>query len=164
MRQTALGALGALTMVMAAACGGSKQVEFTTKDGAAIRQRSEAFVQAFNAKQIPQVLDLYTDNSTFEPPNQPIMRGRDALRIFFTDLIDKEGATNLRLSVDEVSGQGTLAYQAGTYELDYKPATGTPSHDRGKYLFILRTLAGTWRYQFTMWNSDLPPQKHAGDD
>ena len=51
-----------------------------------------------------------------------------------------------------------LAYQSGTYEMDLKPATGEPGRDRGKYLFILRKMPIGWKYEYTMWNSDLPPK------
>ena len=69
-------------------------------------------------------------------------------------------ATNLKLGVDEVSGHGPLAYQSGTFEMDLKPGSGRPDHDRGKYLFIARKLNGAWRYEYMVWNSDLPAAGH----
>ena len=135
---------------LATACGGARPGdEFTMKDQAVIRERTEAFVKAFNAKDVDQILGIYAENSVFMPPNEPIIRGKDALRTFYTDLL--KGATDLRLNVAEVSGHGPLAYQTGTYELN----RGTV-RDRGKYLFILRKLGDAWRYEYTMWNSDLP--------
>jgi ketosteroid isomerase-like protein len=144
----------------AAACTGGARPgeEFTTKDASNIRQRSDTFVKAFNAKDVSQILDMYAENSVFMPPNQPVIRGKDALRMFYDDLINKQGGTNLKLDAADVAGHGPLAYQSGTYELDYKPAAGNAAHDRGKYLFILRNMTGTWRYEYTMWNSDLPPR------
>ena len=126
------------------------------KDQAALRERTDAFVKAFNAKDVAQVLSIYAENSNFMPPNQPVIRGKDSLKIFYDDLL-KSGATNLKLDVSEVSGHGPLAYQSGTYEMDVKPASGVSTHDRGKYLFIARKLNNTWRYEYTVWNSDLPP-------
>ena len=32
----------------------------------------------------------------------------------------------------------------------------TPGRDRGKYLFVLRNMAGDWRLEYTSWSSDLP--------
>ena len=144
-----------LTVVcLAAACSGAKPgAEFTMKDQTVIRERNDAFVKAFNAKDVDQILAIYAENSTFMPPNEPIIRGKDALRTFYTDLI-KAGATDLRLNVGEVSGNGPLAYQTGTYELNRGAV-----RDRGKYLFVLRKIADTWRYEYTMWNSDLPAGK-----
>jgi hypothetical protein len=39
--------------------------------------------------------------------------------------------------------------------LDYRPDS---RHDRGKYLFVLRNMSGTWRLQYSMWSSDLPAE------
>jgi ketosteroid isomerase-like protein len=145
-------------LLLAAACSGPAAEEFTTKDAGTIRQQIDAFVTAFNAKDVSKILEIYADNSVFMPPNEPIIRGKDALKSFYTDIF-KRGATNLRLDTVEVSGHGPIAYHSGTYELDYKPATGAPGRDRGKFLFVLRKMANAWKYQYTMWNSDLPPAK-----
>jgi ketosteroid isomerase-like protein len=140
---------------LAAACGGTKPgAEFPMKDQAAIRERNDAFVKAFNQKDVAQVLTVYAENSVFMPPNQPIIRGRDALKTFYDELL-ASGATGLRLNASEISGHGPLAYQSGTYEMDVKSAKGTAAHDRGKYLFVMRRMADTWRFEYSMWNSDL---------
>lgn len=151
--------LGGLVSVLllATACSGPAPQEFTTRDAGTIRQRNNAFVQAFNTKETPTILDLYAENSVFMPPNQPIIRGKGALKNFYDELL-KEGATNLKLNVDQVSGHGPIAYQSGTYEMELKPASGAGSRDRGKYLFVLRKMGETWRYEYTMWNSDLPTE------
>jgi ketosteroid isomerase-like protein len=157
MRKSVMFLLAVLSLT--AACGGATPGdEFTMKDQGVIRERSNAFVKAFNDKDVSQILGLYAENSVFMPPNQPIIRGKDALKTFYDDLL-KSGATNLKLDAAEVSGHGPLAYQSGTYEMDVTPPSGTAAHDRGKYLFILRRLGDTWRYEYTMWNSDLPPAK-----
>ena len=102
------------------------------------------------------IIDLYAENSVFMPPNEPIIRGKEALKNFYDDLF-KRGATNLKMDITEVSGHGPLAYQSGTYEMELKPETGTPGRDRGKYLFVLRKMQIGWKLEYTMWNSDLPP-------
>jgi uncharacterized protein (TIGR02246 family) len=158
MRKSVLLLLG--VVCLASACASSAAVEeFGMKDQAAIRERSDAFVKAFNAADVNQVLGVYTENSTFMPPNQPILRGKAALKTFYDDLL-KQGASNLKLNVAEVSGHGPLAYQSGTYEMDLKPGNGQADHDRGKYLFIARKLNGSWRYEYMVWNSDLPAPGH----
>ena len=151
MRKSALFLLSVVCLT--AACSSTRPGdEFTMKDQAVIRERNDAFVKAFNAKDVDQILGIYAENSVFMPPNEPIIRGKDALRTFYQDLI-KSGATDLRLNVAEVSGNGPLAYQTGTYELN----RAANVRDRGKYLFVLRKVADNWRYEYTMWNSDLPP-------
>jgi uncharacterized protein (TIGR02246 family) len=158
MRKSVLSLLG--VVCLASACASSNATEdFGMKDQAAIRERNSAFVKAFNDKDVPQVLGVYTENSTFMPPNQPVLRGKDALKSFYDDLL-KSGATNLKVDVGEVSGHGPLAYQSGTYEMDVKGDRGAADHDRGKYLFIARKMNGSWRYEYMVWNSDLPVPGH----
>jgi uncharacterized protein (TIGR02246 family) len=158
MRKSVFVLLGVVCLASACATSNTAE-EFGMKDQAAIRQRSDAFVKAFNAKDVGQVLGVYTENSTFMPPNQPVLRGRDALKTFYDDLI-ASGASNLKIDVGEVSGHGPLAYQSGTYEMSVKSAGGAVDHDRGKYLFIARKLNGNWRYEYMVWNSDLPAPGH----
>jgi uncharacterized protein (TIGR02246 family) len=158
MRKSVLILLG--VVCLASACGTpATGDEFGMKDQAAIRERSGELVKAFNAKDVPQVLGVYTENSTFMPPNQPVLRGKDALKMFYDDLL-KSGASNLKVDVAEVSGHGPLAYQTGTYEMDITAAKGQSDHDRGKYLFIARKLNNTWRYEYMVWNSDLAVTEH----
>jgi ketosteroid isomerase-like protein len=148
----------AAVVCLAAGCSSAKSgEEFTMKDQASIRERTDAFVKAFNAREVNDVLGVYAENSVFMPPNEPVIRGRDALKTFYDDLL-KSGATGLKLNVGEVSGHGPLAYQSGTYEMEVKRATGAATRDRGKYLFVLRKMGETWRYEYSMWNSDLPQQ------
>jgi ketosteroid isomerase-like protein len=142
---------------LSAACSGPGPVEFTTKDAGEIRQQHDAFVVAFNAKDVSKVLEMYAENSVFMPPNEPIIRGKDALKSFYGNLFTRAGASNLKMDVTEVAGHGPLAYQSGTYEMELKPAAGSPGRDRGKYLFVIRKMGNGWRYAYTMWNSDLAP-------
>jgi len=143
----------------AVACGGAGQQEFTAKDQSTIRSKNDALTQAIASKDVGKIINLYAENTTFMPPNRPIIRGKESLKGFYQDLVnDTKG---LRLTVDEVSGAGPLAYQTGRYEMDIKDAKGHPEHDRGKYLFILRNMGGNWRYEYSMWNSDLPTEQPA---
>jgi ketosteroid isomerase-like protein len=157
MKQSLAGAIVAL--LCAASCSGPAPEEFTTKDAGAIREQNDGFVAAFNQKDVPKILNLYAENSVFMPPNEPIIRGKDALKNFYDDLFARKGATNLKLDIAEVSGHGPLGYQSGTYEMELKPATGAAGRDRGKYLFVIRKMGTGWKYEYTMWNSDLPPPK-----
>ena len=153
MRTVTTAALLALTLSLAA-CAGPKEQEFTRADAEAIRKTTADLTTAFNAKQLDKVLDQYADNSVFMPPNAPLLRGRDPLKSFYADLATKW--TELKMEPEDVAGHGPIAYQSGTYTL-----TGTEARDRGKYLIIMRNMAGNWRVEYTAWSSDLP--KPAGN-
>jgi ketosteroid isomerase-like protein len=148
-----------LTVAVSACATGAKEPGFTREDQDAIRKNAVDLAAAFNAKEVDKVIGFYADNSIFMPPNAPLLRGRDPLKSFYSDLIAK-GATDLRLEPEEVSGYGPIAYESGTYSVTY--ANGT-SRDRGKYLLVLRNMAGTWRTEKTIWSSDLPPSPAQAD-
>jgi ketosteroid isomerase-like protein len=136
--------------ICVSACSGPKQQEFTREDGEAIRTNATNFTAAFNQKQIDKLVEMYADNSVFMPPNAPMLRGREPLKSFYSELVGRGG--ELQMEVDTVAGHGPLAYEAGTYTLSY-PGGG---RDRGKYLRVLRKGGETWRTEYTIWSSDLP--------
>jgi ketosteroid isomerase-like protein len=148
-----------LTVAVSACATGAKEPGFTREDQDAIRKNAVDLAAAFNAKEVDKVIGFYADNSIFMPPNAPLLRGRDPLKSFYSDLIAK-GATDLRLEPEEVSGYGPIAYESGTYSVTF--ANGA-SRDRGKYLLVLRNMGGTWRTEKTIWSSDLPPSPAHAD-
>lgn len=152
MRYAVCCALLAVTVGISGCGSGERTDEFRAADTDAIRQRSQQLPAAYNAKQIDAIVELYAENSVFMPPNAPLLRGREPLREFYKDLIAR--TTNLRLETDDVAGHGPLAYETGTYWLGYQDGG---VRDRGKYVFIWRKMADTWRTEKTIWSSDLPP-------
>ena len=157
MRTAVRFAVLALTLTMGACASGPAPEEFTKEDGQAIRQANEDHTAAFNAKDLDKVVGLYSDEAVFMPPNAPLLRGRDPVKDFYGRIVAR-GAT-LKMEPDEVNGHGPLAYESGTYEVQYTDGEG--SRDRGKYLRVLRKLNGNWRVVKMMWSSDLP--KPAGN-
>lgn len=159
MRHAASLAALALAISVSACATGATQSEFTRADADAIRKNAAQLNAAFNAKQVDDLLGFYADSSIFMPPNAPLLRGRDPLKSFYSGLFEK-GAINLVMEPDEVAGHGPIAYETGTYSLQY--ANGA-SRDRGKYVRILRNVGGTWRTEKTIWSSDLPPPSGLAD-
>jgi len=147
-----------LTLAVSACATGAKQQEFSRTDIDAIRQSAVELSAAFNGKDVDKIVQFYADNSVFMPPNAPLLRGREPLKSFYGEMISK-GATELKLEPDDVAGHGPIAYESGTYQINF--ANGR--RDRGKYLLVLRNMAGTWRTEKTMWSSDLPPVPVSAD-
>ena len=141
----------ALVLALAVtACGGPKQEEFTLADSEAIKKSTAEFATAFNAKQIDKIVEFYGENSVLMPPNKPLLRGRDALKMYFNDILSRGGS--LTMDVEEVGGHGPIAHELGTYTITYS----TGERDRGKYLRVVRNMAGSWRTEKMMWSSDFP--------
>jgi ketosteroid isomerase-like protein len=135
--------------IAAAACGGASEQQFTAADATAIRKASADLAAAFNGKEVDKILSLYADNSVFMPPNAPLLRGKDPLRSYFSNLVAR--ASDLKMDNVDVAGHGPIGYTSGSYNL-----TTAGVADRGKFLIVMRNMMGTWRFEYTMWSSDLP--------
>ena len=72
------------------------------------------------------------------PPNAPLLRGREPLKSFYTDLVTK--VSDMKLEPGDIAGHGPIAYKSGTYTMNIGA-----TRDRGKFLFVLRNMAGNWR-------------------
>ena len=144
-----------LPVAVATACSGPAEPQFVQADAAQIRQRTQEYEAAFNAKDAAKVATFYPGEAVFMPPNAPTIRGREEIQKFYVDLI-AQGGTDLEMDTKDVRGHGPLAYESGGYSLHRKPASGTALRDRGKYLFIWRNVNGVWTIESTIWSSDLP--------
>ena len=153
MRKTMLAA----ALAFAAACTQQGEPQFGQQDAARIRQRTQEYAQAFNAKDTAKLLTFYSGETVLMPPNAPTIRGRDAVGDFYKGMYS-EGAEELVVESKDVGGQGTLAYESGTFSLRRRPASGPETRDRGKYMFIWRfyRAQNTWLMDYTIWSSDLP--------
>jgi ketosteroid isomerase-like protein len=147
-------AIIAMLALGAGACGGPTQAEFTKADREAVQKANSDIVAAFNAQDVDGIINLYSAESLFMPPNSPSMRGHEAVRSYYRGLME-EGAAKLEMASDEINGFGPVALQTGTYVLQVNGG-GKLSRDRGKYLRVLRNTGGTWRIEKTIWSSDLP--------
>jgi ketosteroid isomerase-like protein len=147
--RTAIKAAALVLALGLTACGGAADPPFGQDDSAAIRKTTADLAAGINGKNVDQILTLYADNSVFMPPNAPLLRGRDPLKSFYTDLVAK--VSDIKLEPADVAGHGPIGYESGTYTM-----TIGATRDRGKFLFILRKMAGNWRLEYTSWSSDLP--------
>jgi ketosteroid isomerase-like protein len=149
--------LAAAVAALTISCSQSTETQFGQQDAAKIRQRTQEFGQAFNTKDMPKVLAFYSGETVFMPPNSPTLRGRDAVGDFYKGMYS-EGAEALAIQSKDVGGHGTLAYESGTFSLTRKPAVGSETRDRGKYMFIWRFYPAqkAWLIDYTIWSSDLP--------
>lgn len=143
-----------LPVAFAAACSGPTEPQFVQTDANNIRQRTQEFEAAFNSKDAAKVATFYPGEGVLMPPNAPTIRGREEIEKFYVDLYS-QGATDLEMETKDVRGHGPLAYEAGSYTMHRKPASGTALRDRGKYLFIWRNQNNTWNIESTIWSSDL---------
>lgn len=137
-----------------AACGGAQERKFEKSDNDAIRQRTEGFVAAFNAKDPAKAAEFFAGTATFMPPNEATVHGRDSIELFYKTMFEA-GAADLQMEPKDVGGVWPLAYANGNFSMTSKKA-GQDVKERGKYLLVMRNTGGQWRCEYCAWNSDLP--------
>ncbi len=117
----------------------------------AIEKLNAEFVDAYNRGEIAEIATGYTEDSAVLAPNQPAVRGKQAIETLFKGMIEEIGGTASIESV-EVADAGDLAYQWATYSLE-----GREQSDTGKFVEIYnRQPDGSWKIRLTIFNSDNP--------
>ena len=106
------------------------------------------------------VAALYVDDAVLNPPHEPAVKGRKAIRAWFEKF---PPLTEFKASNVKVDGGDDLAYVLGTYTMTIAPP-GAPGavNDSGKYVEVRRKQSdGSWLIAVDMFNSDLPAPQPA---
>lgn len=120
-----------------------------------INEVTEAFLKAALAKDWATVAALYTDDAVLNPPNEPAVKGRAAIRIWMEKF---PSITDFKASNVTVEGCDDRAYVRGTYTMTLvPPGAPGPVNDSGKYVEVRRRQPdGRWLIAVDIFNSDLP--------
>jgi ketosteroid isomerase-like protein len=99
----------------------------------------------------------YAPDAVRMPPNQPPVQGRAAIRAWLDGL---PPVTSFTFRLDDVQGDGSVAYLRGTYTITVAPPGTDPVSDTGKELVVLRRQAdGSWLRQVDAWSSNVAPAR-----
>lgn len=107
---------------------------------------------------VDTVLADYTDDAISLPSNEPMVRGKAALK----EMVKKMNSMGLtwkkvEFTTMDVHSSGTLAYEIGTYAMALEKAEGGEWSDEGKYLTIYeRGADGKWRIKVETYNTNRP--------
>ncbi len=117
----------------------------------AIEKLNAEFVDAYNQGDIAALATNYTEDGAVLAPNQPTVRGKQAIETLFKGMIEEIGGT-ARIETVDLADAGDLAYQWATYSLE-----GREQSDTGKFVEIYnRQPDGSWKIRLTIFNSDNP--------
>jgi ketosteroid isomerase-like protein len=117
----------------------------------AIEDKNAALRTAYDRGDAAGCVAVFVEDALMLPPNQPIIRGKKAIKELIQGWIDNIGGT-IGNPMTEFGVQGDLAYQVATYAFK---DTKTP--DWGKFVEIFRRQQdGTWKVYLTIYNSDKP--------
>ena len=152
MRANPIPLLGA---VLVAACATTPRVDPATVESA-IHAVNRQMEQAVASKNADAVVNLYTTDAVFMPPNTPALRGHAAIRANWAEAV---GLPNVSLRLTptriDVAASGDLATDVGTYTFSYTGDQG-PVNDRGKYMTKFIKVGTDWKISSDIYNSDVP--------
>ena len=117
---------------------------------------TQTAMNAALAKDFATWATLFLDDAVINPPNEPAVKGRAAIRAWLEKF---PPLTEFKLNNEKVEGREDLAYVLGTYTMTITPpgAPG-PVKDSGKFVTVVRKQAdGRWLCAVDMFSSDLPP-------
>ena len=161
--------LGILLLGASSACrpkdGGNREAakvpaSLSPAEVAGIRSVDSVFTAAANAGDAEGVVATYSDDAALLPPNLPPQKGHDAIKAFWSGLLDAY-TVKFEVGSDTIEGRGDLAYNQGHYRFSAVPkAKGAPgTADEGKFIEILKKQPdGSWKYVVDMYSSNLAPQ------
>jgi uncharacterized protein (TIGR02246 family) len=139
------------------ACSNPAPRPFGDPEIKAINELIAEFVTIYNAKDAAKLSRLFTETGEVMPPNASTMRNTENIREYYAARF-AGGASDLSLQAQTVSGSGALAFASGDYRLSMKPPEGQARRDRGKFIFILRSMNGKWLLDRLMFSSDFGPE------
>jgi uncharacterized protein (TIGR02246 family) len=123
---------------------------------AAIGALRDQFVSSFNSNDPAALAALYTEDAVLMPNHEPDVDGRDAIQSWYEARF-KEASAKIAIAPEETQVAGDWAYDRGSATVSVTPkAGGAPMEDSGKYIVILKRVAGVWKVHRDIDNSNNP--------
>jgi len=102
--------------------------------------------QVIEEKQIAKLDSVYTEDAAILPPDSPIIRGRENIKQFWSNVIRQGGLIDAPLTTVEADVVGEAAYEVGTAELTFQ-SQGSTSQISVKYIPVWKQEAdGSWKW------------------
>jgi len=122
-----------------------------------LEAKAAAFAAAVNAGQPDVIAALYREDATLMPPDMPAVAGRDNIRAAFEGLMaTMVPGTTMAFEVVDVSANGPLAVERGSWVMTIPTPDGGSTAMRGKYLIEWHKVDGEWLIAKDIWNNDAP--------
>jgi ketosteroid isomerase-like protein len=145
-----------LLAVGALACGKSPQRDLATTR-AALDSLLALHAEHAIAKNVEAMVNTYAADAVVRSNHMEPLRGRPALRAFFTNLFAAVDVRALKYTTEKLAVYGDSAWQVSTYELKVQPAGAPEQVDRGSAIVLwVRDSTGAWLIQDDVINSSLP--------
>lgn len=125
---------------------------------ATVAATTAAFHQALRTDDVEKFMSYVADDVILAPPGEEALRGKEAVRRWYSAFVSAYHTASLTLADQEVLVGGEWAVERGTYEWGLTPAAGgTVAVDKGHYLQVWQKQPdGRWQFAREVYNSSIP--------
>ena len=126
---------------------------------AGVDSAADRLLAALRGDAADSLLALMADDVVLMPPDEPVLKGKSAVRAWYDGLLTQLRTRSLAITDREVLLGGEWATEIAAFEWTLVPvAGGAPVTERGSYVQVWRREPdGRWLFAREAWNSSTPP-------
>jgi len=110
--------------------------------------------EVFGKRNFDALDRIYTTNATILPPGAPMISGRQAIKEFWSNLIESADAKSALLSSVEVTPTGDGVVEIGRATLTVQPEGGASAEMDVKYVVFWLEEDNRWKWHVDIWNQN----------
>lgn len=149
-----LAAMVGFTLLMS--CSMQEQQPVATSASVeALGRVNRDFAKALTARDAVAAANVYDENASLLPPNEPIVTGRANIQKYWQSAIDA-GIIDASVETIDAKSNGKLGYEIGRFTMRFKGPNGDTIVEQGKFIEILKldSASGKWISTYGMWSAD----------
>jgi ketosteroid isomerase-like protein len=124
----------------------------------AIKDHEDQFFAAMRRGDVDAMVEVYTDDAISLAPGAPLVRGKAALREFWTRYLQDTASVDVDHETVVLEHRDDLLYEVSTYVQTIHWKNGKVTEDRGKWLTVKKQQPdGSWKTHIGAWSSDSSP-------
>jgi ketosteroid isomerase-like protein len=110
--------------------------------------------EVFGKRNFAALDDIYTRNARILPPGAPMISGREAIKKFWSDMVQSANATSAALASVDVMPVGDAAVEIGKATLTVEPPGQPAAQMEVKYVVYWQQEDSGWKWHVDIWNSN----------
>ena len=109
-------------------------------------------LEVFGKRNFAALDDIYTRGARILPPGAPMISGREAIKKFWTDLVQSANAKSAILASVDVMPAGDGVVEIGKATLTVEPPGQSAAQMEVKYVVYWQQEDGRWKWHVDIWN------------
>ena len=156
-----LASLAVLILLVCGATNGCAQRVDIAFEQATLFNRDTEWSRAAEGKDVEAILSFVADDAIFFPPDGPMLRGKEAIRNFWSELAETpDFSLSWEATGAVVSRAGDMGYTHGLALVTRKDEKGNTDTKLTKYVTIWKKQPdGSWQVVVDIWNSNEPQRR-----